>query len=654
MTLEQTLVYSPVQRRADLDALLAQSGVEAQFTLAQLAECNFFFLQELAAGKPVSLAELATVQSKYPQALLNGKPEDPETLASVLRYVGDRLPTKVFRPGVQLKVHSRADKTMATPHVYDGSNLRYRKKAPARSRWTIIDSTDEEHPIVNFQLRDSAISDQTDGFEVLSWLGSLEQVRQTARQLILEGKDCKVLITTLSEIFKSHIEAELEMLNKRLAVEVSPNENNQPIDEAFIIRATERVTALEKRLKHNPSQVRDIFFDWINRDGTQVFIQTEQPGDLQVTVDRTKQHDTVARKTAELVAQGLEKHDIAPITDVFYGNDFTLRIFLSLGLFNDAEWRLMEIYFAEKYAVVAQSIELITDPDMREAARKFFFVQQLSLYKGNFTLMSNLKQRLFSPETFKQIGITRIVQTKDSPTADPIDVIVPENIDVKVFEQLPKAIQLLIQKIIDNQQVILSTAYPLGHLTAMLSEALRQLFPTINAYAFAGKVGLFSDGSEYDKVGELMFPTSVVNQLGDDPLPVVNDLPHDAMSTSGFGVRTGTNLTTLALTAQDHFEMAAHAEAIPGNEALSLDVELYPFMEWVNNLPTSIRANIAILLGYYFSDKSIPPDKFNQAVHGGDKISEKLGLRGSVPVFLSFYAILDKMAEKSHPKSPET
>lgn len=644
--------YQPIRNQADLAQFLLNSTSEHDLATTQLAECYYFYLQEIAAGKAVSIAELAAIQEKYPQALLNGQPLNPETLASVLEYVGDRIPTKAFRDGVQFRLHSKTEKTMAVPHVYEKPDKKYRKKAPARSRWTLIDTTDAQHPIINFQLRDSVPTEPTDGLELCTWLGSLEQVRQAALQFVLQGKEKEygLLIKSLAKVLKSHVGAELEMLNKRLAVEVMQGNKGQVIDQEFIISATKRVTVLEERLEKNDALARELFFEWIRRDGTKVLIQTEHPGDLQIDVDRSKQLTSVANMTAKLVAEGLEQAGIEPITDVFYGNDFTLRIFLSLGLFNQAEWQLMEVYFAKKYSVVKSTIEQISDPDIQEASRKFFFVQQLSLYKGNFNLINNLKQRLFSPETFDQIGITRIVQTKDSPTADPIDVIVPAKMNQAVFDNLPSAVKAIVQKIIDNKQVILSTAYPLGHLTAMLSEALRQKFSTIESFAFGGKVGLYSEGHTFDKVGELMFPSEVTNQFGDETLPVVNDLADTDFGMPDYKIRTGRNFTTLALTGQSHSEMTEQAQTLPESQALSLDVELYPFMEWVNKLPTSVQATLSILLGYYFSDKSIPPDKFNPVLHGGDKISERLGLRGSVPVFLSFYALLDQMAEKSAKK----
>lgn len=646
--------YLPVRRDSDLTKVLNSMSHDKDMTITQLAECNFFFLQKIAAGKLVTLADLAAVHRKYPQALLNGRPEDPQTLASVLQYVGDRLPTKVFRPGLQLRIHSELDKTMAVPQVHEyGTALEhYRKKTPARSRWTLVDSTNDQHPIVDFHLRDTVPQEPTDGLELLSWLGSLEQVRETAQKFVHSGIDCTPLIRALTQVLKHHIEAEIEMLNKRLAFETLPAEGGQHSAQ-FVMAATERITRLEQRMGEVEKSAKSLFDEWIQRDGNQVTIGIAQHGDLKVVTDRSRKENSVAHRTAELIALGLKRHGLKAPTDVFYGNDFTLRLFLSVGLFNQVEWKILETHFSSKYAVVAQSIDQITDPEMRDAARKFFFVQQLSLYNGNIRLLSNLKYKLFAPETFAKIGITRIVQTKDSPTADPIDVITPKSIDATVFERLPKAIKGLVQEIMRNEQVILSTAYPLGHLTAMLSEALRQRFPTIDTIAFGGKLGMLSLGNPFDRVGQLMFPDTVVNQFGDDSLPVVNALTNEEVGASGFGFRTGTNMTTLALTAQSHREMQSAAVGLQDREALSLDVELYPFMEWVHALPVEIQAQLTILLGYYFSDKSIPPEFFDPQAHSGDKISERLGLRGSVPVFLSFYALLSRMAKKSDSKTSE-
>lgn len=640
---EKEARYIPLQTEKQFVSFLESLSPQQSITSEQNAEAWYFILEHLSHGKTTNLDALAQVQKHYPQALLNGRPKDPETLSTVLSYVGERLPTKVMRKNAEVFLSNTSSSTMAVPHLYDeGDNGHiYRKKSPARSRWSVIDVTDHDRPKITFDLRDTDPMEPTDGFEVLSWLGSLEQVRQTTLELIEEGVDISPIKKAMSKVLRKHVEAEIEMLNKRLLL---------PMSKEISQRCMSRIVELERRLSQNESLAKELFEEWLGRDGREVTISTavSEQGEilLDIDTDRTEEKRNAARETVRLVKEGLEREGIETVTDVFYGNDFTLRLFLSLGLFADDEWEILETYLADKLKKVEPTIQDLSDSDMQVATRKFFLVQQLSLYTGNILVLQNLKQRLFNEHTFKQIGITRIVQTKESPTADPVDVICPEKIDPLVLERLPKVIRELMEKIRENKQIIVSIAYPLGHLTAMLSEAFHDAFPLLEGFSFAGKVGMYSLGADEDKVGHLMFPQRVLNQFGDESIPVINSLAETEVEAYGHGVRKGVNFTTAALTMQEHREMKDQAEELHGGEVLSLDVELFHLMRWYSLLPEKERAEIALYLGYYFSDKSIDPGYFDPEKHSGDKISESLGLRGSVPVFLSFYILLEHLAEK--------
>lgn len=642
--LPENTLRGPVHEKTAFNLWLSSKSSETNqnaptpLTTIELAEAEYFCLQRLEDGIPISLGELARIHSLYPQGLLNGKPKDPETLASVLCYL-ERLPLYLFFKQINtISISNDTAAIMAVPHVaYTQAHESKRKHTPSRSRWFIKHTHEDGSIDIVLEVRDNDPSDPTDAFEIFSWLGSFEQIRLTTIELIKKGVSIDPIKKSVKKIFEKHQRSEIEMLKRKLL---------QPQKPDLKLRMENRVLQLQERLKNSVILSEQIFNEWVERD-TDIQLVRRYRGEYQL--DKKNSNDTPAKLAVNLVKEKLAELNLPEPTDILFGNDFSLRLFMSIGLVSQEEFELCKIELHDKLEEIMPTISLLHDPNLREDAIRFFLVQQISMYQGDCEKLKQLRLRLFDINSLQKLGIIRLVQTTQSPLADPIDILVPKQIDQSILNSLPQSLRKLLQKIYDNNQTIVSVPYTLGHLTVQTIDAFSKAFPSISGIGFYGKVGNASDGDpNKSSVGDLVLPQKVCNQFGENSLEVVNSLNGDVTAT-GYPTRVSTMMTTLALTLQEPQEMEELMKSLDDpNHIITLDVELNHLMTWYHSLDASQQEKFILYLIYYISDKTILPQYYDESKHAADKISSSLGIRGVIPLFIGLLAVLNRLAQKSH------
>lgn len=628
----------PIHEKKAFDLWLKKKSLDNEpLSTIELAEAHYFLLQKLENGIPISLSELATIQSLYPQGLLNGRPNDPETLASVLSYL-ERLPLYLFyRRMNTISLSNNSVAIMNVPHVaYTQKDEPKRKHTPSRSRWFIKRPQEDGSIDITLEVRDIHPADPTDAFEILSWLGSFEQIRLTTIELIKQGIPVDPIKNAIKKIFEKHQKSEIEMLRIKL---------QQPQESNLKLRMENRLLKLQEKLRNSNTLSDEIFHGWISRQ-TDVQVVSRYTGEYQL--DKRNSNESPTKLAAKLVKEKLAELNLPSPTDILFGNDFSLRLFMSIGLITQEEFLFCQTEFKDKIEAIMPTISHLHNQTLREDAIKFFIVQQISTYSGNSDKLNELKSRLLDINSLRKLGIVRLVHTTESPLADPIDLLVPQKIDPTLLDALPQSLRQLLQKIYDNNQTIISVPYTLGHLTAQTIAAFSKAFPSISGIGFYGKVGNASDGDpNKSSVGDLVLPQKVYNQFGEDALEVVNSMNGD-VSATGYPTRLATMLTTLALTSQEPNEMEQLINALEDpNQIVSLDVELYHLMTWYHSLEASQKEQFILYLIYYISDKTVLPKYYDEKKHATEKISSSLGIRGVVPLFVGLLAILNRLAQKS-------
>jgi hypothetical protein len=602
----------------------------------QIAESLYFLLQRLEKGHSFSLDDLRKIQTLYPQGLLNNLPNNPETLASLLSYLIPRLPLEVLDPKlVEIHLSNDCQAIMNIPTQTDQDSPLERKAAPKRSRWAI---TSADRRTLTFQSRDIDPADPTDGFEILSWLGSLEQVRQTALLLLRSKTNIDEIYFAFKKGVEEHLKSQITNIEKMRWV----MEDNAILEE--------KLAQIQKKLEQIDEWSKTLFQSWISKtDQVELNLQHHQ----QFRLDRRNQDNTANQHTAAMVAQRLKEQNLSKPTDILFGNDFSLRILFAIGLFNSAEFTELENLLRthltnEDWSIVEKQIQNLLSSDLKIAAKMFFIVQQLSIYQGNNKDLLKYKRRIYQQDTFDKIALKRIISTSESPIADPVDILDFAHISPEIIENLPSAIQQILHKLIRQQQVILSVPYVLGNLTKSLLLSLLDQMESINGIGFIGKVGCVVDGNgKKAEVGNLVLPHSVRTQFGDNEHPV----PNQIQDTLGYPTEPSNMMTTLALTLQEPSEMRKLKQELSEQngkklEQLSLDVELSHLMDAYWHLSPEQRRKISLYLLYYISDTTALPEIFEQTQHNQEKISQPLGVRGSTALFVALYTVLCQLGEK--------
>jgi len=490
---------------------------------------------------------------------------------------------------------------------------------------------DEQHSEVTFHVRDVLLKDPTDTFEMLSWFGSLEQARESVVAMIKRGEDITPIKIAFRELYETHVRSEIEMLKKKkVALKNKDPELLQSINY--------RLEELVDRMNHLDSLAEELRTEWVSKDREDAIICPEHPNQKVLGGWSGIKEPNAAEMTMDIAKNKIETEKLKNPTDLLFGNDFSMRIFLSIGLFSEQEFVQMGKAFEAKRSEISSSLEKLSSQEVRDAAEKFFLVQQLSQYVGSDLVIQKLRERLFSSETFEKIGINRLVATVDSPIADPVDLIDVTQIHSEIFSNLPTFLQTILTKLKTNNRTILSVPYTLGNLSRTTLEAAVAEFPSLESENFIGKVGNYSKGVNQNiSVGDVILGKQVFSQFEDDSKPIQNPIS-ELIAQYGYPVKFASLLTTAGLTFQQPAEMAEILDD-PLIEELCLEMEAFHLMEALENL--TLRSNHL----YYVSDKTIDPSHYNENLHAGDKISESLGPRGSVPLFICLLAFLENLSK---------
>lgn len=589
-------------------------------------------LLQLEQGKIISGQDLMLLHVDYPQGLLNGRPTDPTTLSSVFAYILDRLPTQVLLPDSRLHLCSDTHTIMSVPHTLEvqGNTGLYRKRTPARARWVIVDNRHENHLI--FHDRDINPDTPTDGIEILSWLATLEQVRITAHELLSKHIDVSPLLDVFIRSYVKHRKAQVEMIEKRLLA-ILPDDQRELL--------VQKLEIAKEKLRTEEAVAYALFYDWISNPSCNFSLSTHPEYPFHFIQTLPDEATSAPEITVNLIENEITRLNHRKVTDVLFGNDFSLRIFLVIGLFSEAEWQKLEVFFKDSLSQVQTKLHSIENLEIRETAKKFFLAQQLAQYKGNDPTIISRQKDIFSPFVFKNLGITRLVPTSKSPFADPIDVLDFNALDPHIFARLPAHIQSIIAKLRDKDRVILSIPYALGDLTATTAQVLLSHIQGIRSVAFVGKVGHPTDGNDNISVGDVVLPRTTLDQFGNIALDVPNTLTKEHIEKLGVTPIITTNVSTKALTFQTPLEIE---QEIRNGTCFSLDVELYHLIEMFNFLPKDVRESLALILCYYISDTTVLSSEYDEERHHKDKITS-LGVRGPIPLYLSMLSTLERMAE---------
>lgn len=635
----RNLEYTPIQTEdVFIQWLTHQEQSGESITSAQLAEAQFYLLEQYDHGHEIKLDHLKRLEKLYPQGLLNGRPDDPNTVASMIKYVGERMPTLIFRKKLKaIHFTNSTSEIMDVVHVSRALRREKRRKhGPKRCRWYKRFDFDEKHSEVTFHVRDVLLQDPTDAFEMLSWFGSLEQARESVVAMIKRGEDITPIEIAFRELYETHVRSEIEMLKKKKVA----LKNKEP---KLMQSIENRLEELVDRMNHLDTLAAELFSEWVSKDREDAIICPEHPNQKVLGGWSGIKELNAAEMTMDIAKNKIETEKLKNPTDLLFGNDFSMRIFLSIGLFSEQEFVQMGNAFEAKRSEISPSLEKLSSQEVRDAAEKFFLVQQLSQYVGSDLVIQKLRERLFSPETFEKIGINRLVATADSPIADPVDLIDVTQIHSEIFFNLPTFLQTILTKLKTNNRTILSVPYTLGNLSRTTLEAAVAEFPSLESENFIGKVGNYSKGvNQKVSVGDVILGNQVFSQFEDDAKRIENPIA-ELIAQYGYPVKIASLLTTAGLTFQQPAEMAEILDD-PLIDELCLEMEAFHLMEALENLRLkniTLKSNHV----YYVSDITTDPKSFDQKLHGADKISESLGARGSIPLFICLLAILENLGQ---------
>ena len=628
--------FTSIQTDAGLNLWLEQEEKSGEsITSLQLAEAYFFVLQQIDHGKPIKLGLLKNIQKLYPQGLLNGQPKDPHTVASMIKYIGERMPTQIFRSNLKtIHLTNSTSEIMDVVHVSRApGRVKRRKFAPNRSRWYVRNEIDEHNLELTFHVRDVLVQEPSDAFEILSWLGSLEQAREAVLEMIENGEDITPINRIFKELYEKHIRSEIDMLKKKkVALKIRDGELDSSIND--------RLAELLERLNNLDSLSTALLTEWLSDDRGEIVICQEHPNQRVLGGFSGIKEPNAAETTLNLAHESIERNELQLPTDLLFGNDFSMRIFLSIGLFTENEFEQLENIFASTKVKINASLDKLTNQSVKAAAEKFFLIQQLSQYVGSEIAIQQLRERLFSPETFEKIGINRLVATDASPIADPVDLIDFSKLQPEIFTRLPSFMQELVSKLRNSNRTILSVPYTLGNLAQTTLEAAVKTFPSLTSENFIGKVGVYSTGAANEaSVGDIILSDQVFSQFETSSRQMKNGI-YEILQQYGYPVRLSKMLTTAGLTFQQPAEMEELSKKLAGM-LLTMDMEVKHLEEALEN--KSIESNHV----WYGSDKTRDPATYNHELHAGDKISESLGPRGSVPLFICLLAVLEKLGQRN-------
>jgi hypothetical protein len=389
-----------------------------------------------------------------------GKEEKPSNniLTEKATYV---LPRLVRKKDIGLLSEAEIHFTDNAADFYSGIKIEEVRTADKRSRNYRVDKDDAGRTHLTYLLRHSVEDNYIDAFELVSFLSFVEFYKKSIRENVFEVKDDKQI-------------ADLEKNIKALGFDFDDHRHQKK--SIYIWANTGRGLSL------TPSKKFSLHPPWETYDYKSANLDDE----LQ-TRDQDPVLDAVRTIKKEAQKKGLEIPE-----HLIYGNDFSVPLLLTLGLFkNEQIGRIFNLAPENvKKELEAEIKDLWTDED-KEVIRIFRAHQFLNQYKkGQSQELDDFKDTLDNTiKTFRH----RIVNSGDTGLACPVDIIdfgaVKESL-IRGINQ--KDLRKIFFSLKQKKSKILSMPYPLGDTVYPLTWLFNQKLG-VKKIGFFGKVGSVVD-----------------------------------------------------------------------------------------------------------------------------------------------------------------
>ncbi|MFA6533133.1 MAG: hypothetical protein WCT22_04020 [Patescibacteria group bacterium] len=335
-----------------------------------------------------------------------------------------------------------------------------------RSRIYRVDKDENNRTHITYLLRHSQADNCIDAFELVSFLAFVEFYKKN--------------IAENSFIVNGKLGAELEKNLKALGFNLDPSVDSEKSIYNWAAPSFEE----GKGLHLTPSQDFSLLQPWQTYNYKSASLNSGIEGNLD------HDNDTVLDAIRTIKKNG--ERDGYQIPDyVIFGNDFSIPLLATLGLFSQQE---VETIFHLAPASVKQELEeeikKIKKGQDKNIIRHFRIHQFLNQYQGQDKDLKHFKERLISTiDGFRH----RIVNAEETGLGCPVDIIDFGKIDQSMIDQIDqKETRDLLTNLKKKKSQILSLSYPLGETIYPLVWLFNQKLGIKNV-GFFGKVGSVID-----------------------------------------------------------------------------------------------------------------------------------------------------------------
>lgn len=351
-----------------------------------------------------------------------------------------------------------------------------------------------------------------------------------------------------------------------------------------------------------------------------------------------------------MIKKSLEKSDCPKPNYVILGNDFSIPLMATLGLFNHHD--IERVFYltsphrlnSEKQIIDSSKIETdlqkFSSEIDRETVRKFHVYQYLNRYDGDNSELIDMKRLLDS--TVNKMR-NRIVSAGHTGLGSPIDIVDFSQLPIEIIKRIehPKIRELMLN-LHSKEARVLSIAYPLGENIYPLVKLLNQELG-INNIGFFGKVSsVIDEKGQGVRRGRVVMPdiSSRVGEAGKNVFEKFQNYlsQKDAIliPDADFIEAILTTNSVLLQTEQDVLYALEIARRFKENPKMLLDSESF----YLQQVCRELGIDPAIV--YYISD--------NTSIDGGpyQDMSTPLSSEGTLAALESSLIILNKWFPKKN------
>ncbi|MFA6017266.1 MAG: hypothetical protein WC744_04240 [Patescibacteria group bacterium] len=404
-------------------------------------------------------------ENGYHPAFL-GKEEIPtnNTLTANAGYV---LPRLVNKEDIKLLADADIHLTDSASDFFRNAKGKVRV-TDKRSRIYRVDKDENNRTHITYLLRHSQADNCIDAFELVSFLAFVEFYKKN--------------IAENSFIINGKLGTDLEKNLKALGFNLDSSGDSEKSIYNWAAPSFEEGRGLHLA----PSQDFSLLRPWQTYNYKDVNFNFETESNLDHDNDTVLDATRTIKKNAE--------RDGYKIPDyVIFGNDFSIPLLATLGLFKPEEvemiFRLAPPYVKQE---LEEEIKKMKKGEDKDIIRHFRIHQFLNQYQGTNIDLRNFKERLVSTiDNFRH----RIVNAEDTGLGCPVDIIDFGKLDGELIEQInQKDIKNLLLNLKKKNSKILSLSYPLGETIYPLVWLFNQKLGIKNV-GFFGKVGSVIDES---------------------------------------------------------------------------------------------------------------------------------------------------------------